>query len=662
MNSIGNLYDEEDDPAWQLISALMNQRRFKRVSQSPFHTRRRARDPTMPDGSHDRAKAATTASTHHVVDLALDGDETDAADDRVPRNKRVKRASTSGSHRAQAPSAPTIISRALLFDDFTSTFVSNEALDASGADELRRASVNADEALRAATETELLTQRDPPRIPRANALERIVRGILRRRRGSKKGAEVARGLVRLLRFAERLAPATRLRSDGESSATVEITPEAWTIASEAREYTTGAFDASRRASVGGSASQRAQRALERDFSSFVELLERVAYAGVRVDARATRRSGRNVETDAREASGQLDEETDDDSTSESESDATERDEANDNVGAQLLFLHASAMMRRDVRIRIRALGTYKARGDVESAAALARNAMVYKLFVDGAPTEGDRSAALATLVDVACLAGERIGRAHELFATDDEDQPMSRASTTPRAHSRVVTDDFAIARDVAGAEDCGVNEISSAARDILEGLVRLLDEIDAVSDDASSFGRRHTKVRTQIDDAYAEAWKCAGRARLQTDDAKRVFAREFRDRAHGLLRFRDALARRVERRHAPGIFEGGVGGADGSGAAHVLNYVADDVVRAIKSHATSEGASDYVGAFAALGAAASASTRGALRLEPSGRALDAALKRCVEAFALEAERSDAFERVSPAIASFALARAFVSGA
>lgn len=604
----------------------------------------------MPDGSRDdRAKAAPTASTHHVVDLALDGG--DEAGDRVTHNKYASE--RSGSHRAQAPSAPTSISRALVFDDFTSTFVSNEALDASGAGELS-ARVDADEALRAATETELLTQRHPPRIPRANALERIVRGILRRRRGSKKGAEIARGLVRLLRFAERVAPATRLRSDGEASATVEITPEAWTIASEARECTPGAFDASRRASAGSSASQ--QRALERDFLSFVELLKRVAYAGVCVDARRTRRSGRNVETDAREASGQLDEETADDSTSDSESVAAERDEANDNVGAQLLFLHASAMMRRDVRIRIRALGTWKARGDVESAATLARNAMLYKLFVDGAPTEGDRSAALATLVDVACLAGERIGRADDTFATNDEDQP------TPRAHSRVVADDIAVARDIAGAEDCGVNEISSAARDILEGLVRLLDEIDAVSDDASSYGRRHTKVRTQIDDAYAEAWKCAGRARLRTDDAKRVFAREFRDRATGLLRFRDAFARRVERRHAPGIFEGGVGGADGSGAAHVLNYIADDVVRAIKSHATSEGASDYVGAFAALGAAASASARGALRLEPSGRALDASLERCVEAFVLEAERSDAFERVSPAIASFALARAFASGA
>ena len=89
-----------------------------------------------------------------------------------------------------------------------------------------------------------------------------------------------------------------------------------------------------------------------------------------------------------------------------------------------------------------------------------------------------------------------------------------------------------------------------------------------------------------------------------------MFLREIRDPRLRLVRAREILARRVDRRHAPGLLEGGDGGDGARGAAHVFDYVADDAVRAIKALQQSEGSGDYAVAAAALGAVASAAAYG----------------------------------------------------
>jgi hypothetical protein len=216
------------------------------------------------------------------------------------------------------------------------------------------------------------------------------------------------------------------------------------------------------------------------------------------------------------------------------------------------------------------------------------------------------------MVDAACLASERAALvALSAAGGEGNEAPsqgkmkrcdVSRASLAPSTS--------------AGAEDCGLNEISS------------------------------------------EAWKCTGKARLELDEAKRAFMREIRHPKNRLTRAREILARRVDRRHAPGIIEGGMGGSGGRGAVDVFNYVAEDAVRAIKAQQHSDGSGDYRSAAAALGAVVGATAYGALSLDPSASTFKHSFARCVDAFDVETTRSDVIDR--DASASLALALAFSS--
>ena len=568
--------------------------------------------------------------------------------ERTPSARR--RTSTGGERRVLACARATGVET---FDDFTTTFISNEALEASGDAERksRTDAARSDDALANAIECEFANEDvGKVRVPRRETYERLVEGILRPGRGRTR-TRTARRLTRILRECETRSRATSVGTNASSSRLTVITmAEAWTPMMRSDAMAT---EDARGLASPQSPGWTKKRGVESDWTFFLDLLERSAYDGKCMketvgDAHA-RRSSRARTTRKKDS----DDDSDDDSKA-SASSVSEDDEDPDeenvmawsdaHVGAKLLFLHSCALFTRDANCRLRAFETWR---DIPgSAMKLATEAMLYRLIVEGAPTEGERSALFATLVDVASLAGERAGADLDAFGDGNRRATPSNASLEST-------------RDACGAENCSVREISSAARDVLDAIVRLIDACESLR--SSNNPRVHGKVRTQLEDAYAEAWKrgAGSRSRLHSDEAKRVFMREIRDPKSRLIRAREILARRVERRHAPGIVEGGVGSAsDGRGAADVFNYVADDVVRAVKSQQSSEGGGDFPGAYVALGTVVACAAHGALQLDPSAKSYADALARCADAFQAEADRSDCTDRVACASASLALARAF----
>jgi hypothetical protein len=252
------------------------------------------------------------------------------------------------------------------------------------------------------------------------------------------------------------------------------------------------------------------------------------------------------------------------------------------------------------------------------------------------------------MVDAACLASDRNVPCTRGTCDKGDTGTPSQAKKKRRSfvHASLPCS------TTAGAEDCGLNEISSAVRDVLEALSSLLDESESIE----GASRKHAKIRVQLEDAYAEAWKSTGKARLKRDEAKRSFMREIRQPTNRLIRAREILSRRVDRRHAPGIVEGGLGGEHGQGAVDVFDYVANDIVRAIKAQQHSDGSCDYRSAAAALGTVIGAAAYGAFALDPSATEFKHSLARCVSAYVDETVRSDVVDR--DATASLALALAF----
>ena len=302
--------------------------------------------------------------------------------------------------------------------------------------------------------------------------------------------------------------------------------------------------------------------------------------------------------------------------------------------------------------------------DAKRATSLARNALLYRFVSDVAPTDGHRKTFFIKMVELACLAAERLGAQRdegedasftsaEYYRAADDGAAAKKRRRSSTGGGAAFARSAAFAPTVAGAEDCGVLEVSSAARDVLEVIVALLDACE----DVEGASRRHAKIRVQMEDAYAEAWKHAGAARLRREESKRVFLREIRDPRLRLVRAREILARRVDRRHAPGILEGGDGGDGARGAAHVFEYVADDPVRAVKALQQSEGSGDYAVAAAALGAVASAAAYGVACGQSKDDGLAASLRACVDAYVAETHRSDVCD--PDALASLACAVAFV---
>ena len=564
--------------------------------------------------------------------------------------------------------------RVRTFDDFTVAFVSNEARDSSLADGRRRdvdEERRRDAAFARAISDETRVGVDAgERALRPEMYERLV-GTCLRRRGSRacaRDATAARRAIAVLRARDARAPATATATRGDDGTTrrksrggvvdvtetppiVVTTAEAWTPLENAERSGDGA----RR--DGG----------ERDWFRFEELVDRSTTRGEGGES-AVRRSAR--ERRGRRTGDASSDEDDDDATSDEDDDdgddENRRDPAYEDVGAKLLFIHSCAVFARDARVRLRALASWRAIGgaDAKRATSLARNALLYRFVADLAPTDGHRKTFFVKMVELACLAAERLGAQRdegedasftsaEYYRAADDGAAAKKRRRSSTGGAAALARSAAFAPTVAGAEDCGVLEVSSAARDVLELIVALLDACE----DVEGASRRHDKIRVQMEDAYAEAWKHAGAARLRREESKRVFLREIRDPRLRLVRAREILARRVDRRHAPGLLEGGDGGDGARGAAHVFDYIADDAVRAVKALQQSEGSGDYAVAAAALGAVASAAAYGVACAQSKDDGLAASLRACVDAYVAETHRSDVCD--PDAVASLACAVAFV---
>ena len=564
--------------------------------------------------------------------------------------------------------------RVRTFDDFTVAFVSNEARDSSLADGRRRDvddERRRDAAFARAISDETRVGVDAgERALRPEMYERLV-GTCLRRRGSRacaRDATAARRAIAVLRARDARAPATATATRGDDGTTrrksrggvvdvtetppiVVTTAEAWTPLENAERSGDGA----RR--DGG----------ERDWFRFEELVDRSTTRGEGGES-AVRRSAR--ERRGRRTGDASSDEDDDDATSDEDDDdgddENRRDPAYEDVGAKLLFIHSCAVFARDARVRLRALASWRAIGgaDAKRATSLARNALLYRFVADLAPTDGHRKTFFVKMVELACLAAERLGAQRdegedasftsaEYYRAADDGAAAKKRRRSSTGGAAALARSAAFAPTVAGAEDCGVLEVSSAARDVLELIVALLDACE----DVEGASRRHDKIRVQMEDAYAEAWKHAGAARLRREESKRVFLREIRDPRLRLVRAREILARRVDRRHAPGLLEGGDGGDGARGAAHVFDYIADDAVRAIKALQQSEGSGDYAVAAAALGTVASAAAYGVACAQSKDDGLAASLRACVDAYVAETHRSDVCD--PDAVASLACAVAFV---
>ncbi len=564
--------------------------------------------------------------------------------------------------------------RVRTFDDFTVAFVSNEARDSSLADGRRRDvddERRRDAAFARAISDETRVGVDAgERALRPEMYERLV-GTCLRRRGSRacaRDATAARRAIAVLRARDARAPATATATRGDDGTTrrksrggvvdvtetppiVVTTAEAWTPLENAER----SGDGERR--DGG----------ERDWFRFEELVDRSTTRGEGGES-AVRRSAR--ERRGRRTGDASSDEDDDDATSDEDDDdgdgENRRDPAYEDVGAKLLFIHSCAVFARDARVRLRALASWRAIGgaDAKRATSLARNALLYRFVADLAPTDGHRKTFFVKMVELACLAAERLGAQRdegedasftsaEYYRAADDGAAAKKRRRSSTGGAAALARSAAFAPTVAGAEDCGVLEVSSAARDVLELIVALLDACE----DVEGASRRHDKIRVQMEDAYAEAWKHAGAARLRREESKRVFLREIRDPRLRLVRAREILARRVDRRHAPGLLEGGDGGDGARGAAHVFDYIADDAVRAVKALQQSEGSGDYAVAAAALGAVASAAAYGVACAQSKDDGLAASLRACVDAYVAETHRSDVCD--PDAVASLACAVAFV---
>ena len=556
----------------------------------------------------------------------------------------------------------------------------------------------------------VMTVSEPERLPQRGTYERLLQVCGRRRggRSTRRDAENARRALEILKMCEERAPAVRLESsssrrgdDGrsrsrKSSSTVvvesgggDVDAPPYRVVLNAKSWTP--LDNADKAAAQTTTIRSpglGRSAKEKDWVHFNDLLVRSLYGSRPEDGQGARSTRRRMTRD--DAGGEKDnddsenvnddsyeDDSDDDLLDEDailEEDGDRVDPAYEFVGPKLLFLHVCSALVKDARLRLRAYESWRKKGSdtneeddeaTKAAAILATNALIYRLIVDIAPSEGDRSQFFARMVEASSLAGERValrlrdGAASSTPPSSQEYYDASSAKTTvggKRQSSGDTSYSIANAPTISGAEDCGVFEISSAARDVLEALTALLDVAETV-DGAS---RKHSKIRVQLEDAYAEAWKATGEARLGDAEAKGTFLREIRTPTLRLARAREILARRVDRRHAPGILSGGLGDSNGAGARDVFDYIADDPVRAIKGQQHSDGSSDFALGAAALGAVAASAAYGASSSINPALFTDS-LKGCVDAYVAETARSDVTDSTASATASLALALAFASG-
>ena len=281
------------------------------------------------------------------------------------------------------------------------------------------------------------------------------------------------------------------------------------------------------------------------------------------------------------------------------------------------------------------------------AGDLLRDALVYRLVGNHAPSDAERTRLFFDLLELIGRASRRGASdavLSPLGAADDVRKPRSdRFSTKEKNHTTRLTTRSALRWTHSGREDASCESLGFAAASLLSAFDDVLSALQSYG--ATRGDRAAEKLRTQLDEARVRYFR-TDRRHLRTPGAKKRFLELVnvaggQEETRALRVVRGALREKVTARRAPGLMRPGLGVTRGAGGSlDVFRYVSDDVKDAIKC-VESEDAStkraeacDAVAHFAA--AAAKAAARVVGREDRDSRA--SSLGTCAEAFRLTFER------------------------
>jgi len=250
------------------------------------------------------------------------------------------------------------------------------------------------------------------------------------------------------------------------------------------------------------------------------------------------------------------------------------------------------------------------------AASLPRNALLYRLVADHAPSDAERAVLFRTLLALAATA------------TDNSETDNSETDNSETA-------------DNSWAEDVSPRALAAAAHALLARFGALFDAAELAGGD-----RRLVGYKRQLEEETFRSFRDAtGPAALRRRTAHFADARPVAP-SHKLSLVRSLLRDAVDnRRKAPGIMRPGLGAtrADSAeGGADVLEYVAADARAAVKAQANALGGNvKHAEAVATLGAMLGAAAQFvAWTARREKAAAEAAEGEAAEAEA-EAERAEA---------------------
>ena len=415
--------------------------------------------------------------------------------------------------------------------------------------------------------------------------------------------------------------------------------------------------------------------------------KRFASVATRADGRGARANRRNAYADADFA---LDAKTKTKTKTEAEETSDDSDEDEDEdapLGVALLFTHAVDVLVQDAHARIEVFesrvferAAERARLAAETAAAtpppakrnqragadespvpdsqptpssdpdypnaadtsalpsgawagdLLRNALVYRLVGNHAPSDAERTRLLMDLLELAGAAARR--------AAND----ARRGASFQSSSLRKTFDFYGSGSSAPGREDASVASLGHAAASLLSAFDDVLSALHAFG--ATRGDRAAEKLRTQLDEARVRYFR-ADRRNLRVAGAKKTFLNAVavaggQEETRALRVVRGALREKVTARRAPGLMRPGLGATAGaSGALDVLRYVSDDVKDAVKCVETEDASTRRAEACDAVAHFAAAAAKAAARVV--GREDDIARQRasrktCADAFRLTHER------------------------
>ena len=264
------------------------------------------------------------------------------------------------------------------------------------------------------------------------------------------------------------------------------------------------------------------------------------------------------------------------------------------------------------------------------AGDLLRNALVYRLVGNHAPSDAERTRLFMDLLELA-------GAAARCAAND------ARRGASFQSSSLRKTFDF-YGSSAPGREDASVASLGHAAASLLSAFDDVLSTLHAFG--ATRGDRAAEKLRTQLDEARVRYFR-ADRRNLRVAGAKKTFLNAVavaggQEETRALRVVRGALREKVTARRAPGLMRPGLGATAGaSGALDVLRYVSDDVKDAVKCVETEDASTRRAEACDAVAHFAAAAAKAAARVV--GREDDivrqrASRKTCADAFRLTHER------------------------